>query len=81
MVKTAVKRALVSRGLKTFQDAAAFLAISQSSLRRLIVRGEIRSILVGSRRCIPVVELERIAMKGLDDSRTRNRLGSSRRIT
>ena len=66
-MSTTAKRRIISRGLRTFQEAAEFLAISQSSLRRLIVRGEIRSTLVGSRRGIPVAELERVAMEGLDD--------------
>jgi predicted DNA-binding transcriptional regulator AlpA len=75
---TEVHATLADRDLKTVDDAPrrwlsrrqtmAHLGISENTLDRLIARKEIRSFLVGSKRIVPVREIEAYEARKLDEA-------------
>jgi len=60
---------LVKDGCKTVTQAVAFTAIGRSQLYEMMGRGELRYLMNGNRRLIPVVELRRILVERLTATR------------
>jgi excisionase family DNA binding protein len=62
--------------LIALSEAARRLGVSVATIRRLIARGEVIAVNVGSRRLVPVSEIDRIAQRGVGQARV---IGSERR--
>jgi excisionase family DNA binding protein len=59
-VKEVEKRELGAKGAKGVNAAAEFLGISRAFLYELMGDGRLKYVKLGTRRLIPVVELERL---------------------
>ncbi len=59
----------MSATLQGIAEAARELGVSPYSVRRLIKAGHIRSVTIGARRLIPVVEIERVCREGVGTPR------------
>ena len=51
--------------LYRYRDAAAALGLSMSMVKRLVLKGAIASVLIGTARRIPDTEIERVAREGI----------------
>ncbi len=52
--------------LLSIAEAASALAVTPHAVRNWIREGRVRSVKLGSRRCVPFTEVQRIAEQGLD---------------
>jgi len=50
-------------------ETAQTLGVSRMTTRRLIKRGQLRSVRVGNRVLVPASELERVILRGCGESR------------
>jgi excisionase family DNA binding protein len=56
--------------LCSLEDARHHLGVGRSLVKRLLATGEVRSVKVGSRRLIPIAELDRFIAERLDGGKT-----------
>jgi hypothetical protein len=55
-----------SPSLYRYREGARELGISISLLKKLVLTGQVRSVLIGTARRIPRTEIQRLAEHGLD---------------
>jgi excisionase family DNA binding protein len=60
-----------TRQLSSFYEAAERLGVSYFTIWRAAERGDVRSVFIGSRRFLPVSELERVEQYGIGSGRKR----------
>lgn len=53
----------------SYQEAARMLSVSLETIRRMVSRGEVRSVVIGARPRIPMLEITRLVASGVAASR------------